>query len=69
MPFATLLNPLAQLGQSLLSRVRDWAKPVTAAPLVGGLTDVTRSRRALILENALLRQQVLVLQRQNKMKI
>jgi hypothetical protein len=61
-----LLQPLIQLGQRLLHRVGDWTKPITAAPLVGALTDVRRSRRELILENALLRQQLLVLQRQTK---
>jgi transposase InsO family protein len=35
-------------------------------PLVGAVSDVTRSRRELIVENALLRQQLLVLQRQVK---
>jgi transposase InsO family protein len=46
--------------------VRDWTKPIADAPLVGALADVTRSRRELILENALLRQQLLVLQRRKK---
>jgi putative transposase len=65
-PFATLLYPLTQLGQCLLHYVRDWTKPITATPVVGALRDVARSRHELILENALLRQQLLVLQRQNK---
>ena len=33
-------------------------------PLVGTVAEVARSRRELIVENALLRQQLLVLQRQ-----
>jgi hypothetical protein len=39
---------------------------MTDSPLVGTLADVTRSRRDLIVENALLRHQLLVLQRQVK---
>jgi putative transposase len=39
---------------------------MTDSPLVGTVADVTRSRRDLIVENALLRQQLLVLQRQVK---
>jgi putative transposase len=57
---------ITRRGQRLLRRPRDWTKPITATPLVGALTDSTRSRRELILENALLRQQLLVLQRQEK---
>ncbi|HVO70057.1 MAG TPA: hypothetical protein VMT24_08430 [Aggregatilineaceae bacterium] len=57
---------ITRLGQYLLSRLRDWTKPITATPLIGALTDSTRSRRELILENALLRQQLLVVRRQGK---
>src|SRR5262249_26116184 len=53
-------------GQCLMSRLRTWTKPITATPLVGVVTDLTRSRRELLLENALLRQQRLVLNRQVK---
>jgi transposase InsO family protein len=54
------------LGQSLMSILRRWTKPITATPLVGAITDVTRSQRELLLENALLHQQLLVLNRQVK---
>ncbi len=50
----------------VLSKLRAWTKPITESPLVGTVADVTRSRRDLIIENALLRQQLLVLQRQVK---
>jgi putative transposase len=39
---------------------------ITATPLVGAVIGVTRSRQELLLENALLRQQLLVLNRQVK---
>jgi putative transposase len=54
------------LGQSLMSKLRRWTKPITHGPLIGLATDVTRSRRDLLLENALLRQQLVVLNRQVK---
>jgi putative transposase len=54
------------LGQSLMSKLRRWTKPIAATLLVGAVTDITRSRRELLLENALLRQQLIVLNRQVK---
>ncbi len=49
-----------------MRRLRTWTKPVTGRPLVGAVTDISLSRRELILENALLRQQLVVLNRQVK---
>ncbi len=59
-------GPITRLGQCLISRLRASTKPVMNTLLVGAVADVTRSRQALIVENALLRQQLLVLQRQVK---
>jgi transposase InsO family protein len=61
-----ILSFISGLGQCLISSLRTWTKPITATPLGGAVTDVTRSRRELLLENALLRQQLLVLNRQVK---
>ena len=48
-------------------KVRDWTRPDRAAPLLLGLmADLTRSRRELLAENALLRQQLIVARRQFK---
>ncbi len=67
MRFSTFIpSPITRLGRCLISRLRAWTKPITATPLVGTVVDVTRSRRDLIVENALLRQQLLILQRQVK---
>src|SRR5436305_10629846 len=44
-------------------RVSRWTKPHPIALPLGVVADVARSRRELLLENALLRQQVLVLRR------
>jgi putative transposase len=53
--------------QSLHHRFIDWTKPDTANSLmVGTLTDVARSTSELVAENALLRQQLIILRRQVK---
>ena len=46
--------------------IKRWSKPVTAKLVVGTLTDLKRSRRDLLIENAMLRQQLIVLNRQVK---
>ena len=51
---------------SLQQRIKHWAKPATLSLISGGLSDLTRSRADLIVENALLRQQLIVLNRQVK---
>ena len=50
----------------LLQLIKDWVKPVTRSLIAGTLADLTRSRTDLIVENALLRQQMIVLDRQVK---
>ena len=48
-------------------KVRDWIRPDSAAPLLLGLmADLTLSKRELLAENALLRQQLSVARRQFK---
>jgi hypothetical protein len=46
--------------------LKQWSKPVTASIAVGTLKDLRRNRRELIVENAMLRQQLIVLNRQVK---
>ena len=46
--------------------LKQWSKPVTASIAVGTLIDLRRNRRDLIVENAMLRQQLIVLHRQVK---
>ncbi len=43
-----------------------WTKPLTPSLLLGALTDLGRSKSQLIAENALLRQQLIILSRQVK---
>ncbi len=56
----------AQLGQALVRALRQRlataTKPAEATVAVGALTDLVRGRPALIAENALLRQQLLIVQ-------
>ena len=46
--------------------IKQWAKPATQSSISGIHSDLTRSRSDLVIENALLRQQLIVLARQVK---
>ena len=50
----------------LQQRIKHWTKPATLSLIAGVLSDLTRSRADLIVENALLRQQMIILHRQVK---
>jgi putative transposase len=52
--------------QSLHHRFVAWTKPDTTSLMPGMLTDLTRSKSELVAENALLRQQLIILRRQVK---
>jgi hypothetical protein len=52
--------------QQLQARILKWTQPVTVSQVVGTLGDLPRSRAELMVENTLLRQQMIVLQRQVK---
>ena len=52
--------------QSLHHRFIDWTKPSTTSLLLGTVADLARSKSELVAENALLRQQLLILRRQVK---
>ena len=45
-------------------QIKHWAKPATLSLISGFISDMTRSRSDLIVENASLRQQLIVLRRQ-----
>ena len=64
--FALLRKILGSLYQILLQPLRRWTKPDNHAPIPNAALDLARSKSELILENALLRQQLIVLQRQTK---
>ena len=55
------------IGKILLwlqGRIKRWMKPATSVLIIGILSDLTRSHTDLVVENALLRQQLIVLNRQ-----
>ena len=47
-------------------RIKLWIKPVTSVLIIGTLSDLKRGRTDLVVENALLRQQLIVLNCQIK---
>jgi hypothetical protein len=66
----TLFHPLAYMaakcGQLIQQKFIALTKLATKSPLPGAIMDLTKSKPTLIAENALLRQQLLVLNRQVK---
>jgi putative transposase len=59
-------NFCKNLGSRIKQQIKQWSKPATARLVTGALTDIPRSRANLIAENAMLRQQLIVLKRQVK---
>jgi hypothetical protein len=51
---------LTWLGQYVINNLRAWTTPYAQMVIIGVVTDVSRSKRELMLENALLRQQLIV---------
>ena len=61
------LRPSAHsLYQALKQRLRQWTKPYNYTLILNAALDLTRSKSELVLENALLRQQLIVLKRHTK---
>jgi len=61
-----MLISLFNFCNNLGRRIKRWVKPTTATLIAASLTDMTRSKADLIAENAMLRQQLIVLNRQVK---
>lgn len=65
-----ILTQLNRLFKSCLGMLRSrfarWTKPLTTSLLLETLADLNRSKSELIAENALLRQQLIILRRQVK---
>ncbi len=59
-------HKLKLAGARLVDRLRRWTKPDAHDMISGAVADAMRSKTELMLENALLRQQLIVLQRQVK---
>jgi putative transposase len=65
--FVTCLTRLCL--RSLHHRFVTWTKPDTTSLLLGTLIDLSRSKSELVAENALLRQQLIILRRQVKQPV
>lgn len=64
--FTTLQRLLDSCLEALTSRFAGWTKPLATSLPLSTLTDLGRSKSELLAENALLRQQLIVLKRQVK---
>ena len=61
----SFLHQLAHsLRQAAEHRLRKWTRPENHGPVLNAALDLTRCRSELVMENALLRQQLIVLERQ-----
>lgn len=58
-----LMTAARMAAQALRGRLQDATRPATAPLITGTLADLARSKPALIAENALLRQQLIILRR------
>jgi hypothetical protein len=65
--FAFVLKPLVRLVKRRMVFIQDqvnaWTTPARSTPIAGALSDIVRTKPELVAENALLRQQLVVLQR------
>ena len=64
--FQLLVSRAAKCGRFIQQKFIAMTKPASKSPLPGAVMDLTKSKPALLAENALLRQQLLVLNRQVK---
>jgi hypothetical protein len=64
--WSVLQDQAGVLSQIVRLQLKSWTKPLTETVPIGTVTDLTRRKSDLLLENALLRQQLVVLQRQSK---
>ena len=59
-----MLKPFSHLWNAIKLFIKQHTRPTTTIIAIGSLSDLKRSRRDLIIENAMLRQQLIVLNRQ-----
>src|SRR5260370_40765500 len=68
MLFQNVVSQITKIAQSVLNaldrRARPWTEPASDSMVGGVAVDLVKSKRQVILENAFLRQQVIVLKRQ-----
>jgi hypothetical protein len=61
-----LIRSLKRFVSRVKQHLKLWSKPAFPSMVVGSLSDLRRNRKDLIIENAMLRQQLIVLNRQVK---
>ena len=61
-----LIRSLKRFASRVKQYLKKWSKPAFPSIAVGSLSDLRRSRKDLFIENAILRQQLIVLKRQVK---
>src|SRR4051812_1780622 len=61
-----LQHPILALLQTFRQLLKSWTKPIIDTVPIGAITDLTRRKSDLLLENALLRHPLVVLRRQSK---
>lgn len=64
--FSALWNAYKSFFNRIKNTIEKITKPATASLVAGAVADVTHTRRELVVENALLRQQLIILKRQVK---
>ena len=62
----TITNSLKRFISHVKQSIKQRTRPANSSIVIGSLSDATRSRKDLIIENAMLRQQLIVLKRQVK---
>src|SRR5258707_7325989 len=66
--FQPLKSLVKRICQGITHTFKPWTNPAIPSQLLGTLADLNRSKSELMAENALLRQQLIVLNRQSKLK-
>ena len=64
--FSAIWNTCKSFFNRVKETIKKLTKPETASLGTGAISDLTRSRKDLVVENAMLRQQLIVLNRQVK---
>ena len=62
----SLKLPVQRWSRQMYQRLLQWTRPANHSLLAGTFTDLTRTKTELLAENALLRQQLIILSRQVK---
>ncbi len=66
--FQPLKSLVKLIGQKINQAFKSWTKPARSSQLLGTLSDLNRSKAELLAENAILRQQLIVVSRQSQVK-